>query len=138
MKKIIVYIMILFTGFCFSQNKPNFDYPYIEGDFTVEQIIEAESYYYVNIINKEGVKILILQDKPKKRTIRKYASNSDVKKLELGKTYFFKLQSRTWNMGFGKTGSFTVDGQEIWNRKISDFNLCYSENLIGLIYVSKK
>lgn len=89
----------MFSRFCFSQNKPNFDYSYIEGDFTVEQIILAESYYYVNIINKEGIQILILQDKPKKRAIKKHLSNPNVKKLELGKSYFFKLQSRTWSTG---------------------------------------
>lgn len=138
MKKLLFYITFLFVGVCFSQSNPKFDYPSIDGNFTVQQILVGKSFYYINVENDKGVKILILQDKPKRRDLKKYKKNSKVEKLELGKNYFLKLQSRTWSIGYLPTGSFMVDSQEIWNRKTSDFNVCYAENLLGLYYIPEK
>ena len=134
MKTAIIYALFFFTSICFSQNDIDFSSPSIEGEFMVKQIIPGDIFYYINIVNDQGDKILIMQEIPKKRILKKNRNNSKGQKIKIGETYFFKLQSKTWSMGFNETGSISVDDIEIWNRKTSDFNVCYAENLEGLFY----
>lgn len=128
--------MLISTGLSLAQEDIDFSSLKIEGEFKVKQIIPGDLFYYINIVNDKGYKIIIMQEKPRKRIIKKNEQDNKTNKLAIGKSYFFKLESRTFNLGFSETGTIIAeDGIEIWNRKTSDFNVCYAENLAGLFYV---
>lgn len=136
MKKIFLIFTLLFS-LSINAQVDNIEQPKINGVFEISKINMVDNYYLINAYNNEGIRILIMERKPKRKTCKKYRKDQTIKKIIVGEKYDFSLDSVSYDIGFTETNKIVVGEKVIWERNKSDFMVYSTNNLEGLYYISK-